>query len=173
MSEGTIAPRTDGVKRKGEIEECQRRASARRPHRQLLYAPVPRLSDVDLVFIPAIDGVDRPEFLQLLAGPTELAQHLSIEIDFIDVAVDIEIVRGVRIRHIKGGPSARRDADRPRGAHIAELSLERTVSVEHLNATIAAIGDVETALCVEGETRRHVELAGLGSALTPVLEIRA
>src|SRR5262245_23855232 len=44
-----------------------------RMQRELLDAPVGDFAHVELVFVPAIDLVDRPELLDQLAGFTELA----------------------------------------------------------------------------------------------------
>src|SRR4051812_42545568 len=65
---------------------------------------------------------------------------------------------------------SRRDADRPRRADPFDLSLERPFTVEHLNALIAAIGDIHAALRVDINRVRRVELALPASACAPRLE---
>ena len=64
----------------------------------------------------------------------------------------------------------RRDADRPRRPADAEFLLEFAVAVEHLDAAIGAVGDVEIAVGVADDAVRGVELAGAGAALAPVLD---
>src|SRR5258707_6333636 len=47
-----------------------------------------------------------------------------------------------------------------------ELALEGALPVEHLDAPVAAVGDVDVALRVGGDRVRRVELAGLPALTT-------
>ena len=55
---------------------------------------------------------------------------------------------------------ARRDADRPRVADVVVDRLEVQVVVEHLDARVAAVADVDVALRVDRDRVRRVQLAG-------------
>ena len=57
---------------------------------------------------------------------------------------------------------ARRDAHRPRRADVVVDRAQLQIVVEHLDAAVAAIGDVDVALRVDLKRVRHVELAGPG-----------
>ena len=72
---------------------------------------------------------------------------------------DIEMLRG-----------ATRDAHRNRRADVAELRLERAGIVEHLDALIARVGDIDIALRVEGDRLDAAELSGTITRRAPVRE---
>src|SRR5262249_60813700 len=59
--------------------------------------------------------------------------------------------------------------DRARCAHVGDLRLERPFAVEHLNALVASIRDVEVAVRVGRQPADAVELALTGSGLAPGL----
>ena len=128
------------------------------------------------------------ELTGLLAGVTEGAQHLAVEGELVDASG-----HGVRAVEILRGP--RRDADRPRrpggregvgiGArhraehHVRLLQVrhvdrddaeQRPPRVEHLDAPVRAVPDVDVALGIAGDGVQRVELARRGTALAPRLE---
>src|SRR5581483_132850 len=153
---------------------------------ELLHAPVQHLGDVELVFRGAGHFVYPAELLELLAGFPEYAEDLAVERQLIDAA-------GKRVGAVKHLPLTRRDADRPRrarslrsfhvlGRHVADrrtrrVTVERNldydlaqklaIAVEDLNATVAAIADVDISLCVGGNRVRGIEFARLIAALAP------
>ena len=55
-------------------------------------------------------------------------------------------------------------------AHVLDLGLERAVVVEHLNALVAHIGDVDVALGIDGDGVGNIELAGFGTGRAPGLD---
>ena len=71
-----------------------------RPQRQSLHPPVAQLADEQLVLGPAIDGVHETEFLQLLAGPAELADDLPVQVHLVDRGV-FHAIRIAGMRHVR------------------------------------------------------------------------
>src|SRR5437899_7206898 len=60
------------------------------------------------------------------------------------------------------------EAGRP--VHVHPLRLELAVAVEHLNAMVLAVGDVDPAVGIAADVVRDVELARVGPRLTPRAE---
>ena len=50
---------------------------------------------------------------------------------------------------------------------FGDLRLEVAVAVEHLDALVAGVGDVDVALRVDRDAVQRVELPGLGAASGP------
>src|SRR5882762_8168122 len=158
--------------------------------RQFLDAPVQNFSDIKFVFRGAGDGVDPAELAGLFAGFAEYAENFSLEAEFVDAA-------GVGVGGVEDLIRAGRDAQSPRraGGHGAgvrgglgadggasvggsgnidgDLAEEFSIGVEYLDAAIAAIGDVDIVLCVDGDAVRNVELAGLVAGFAPGFEPNA
>src|SRR5213594_1317855 len=57
--------------------------------------------------------------------------------------------------------------------HVVPLGLELAVPVEHLDAMVLAVGDVDPAVPATADVVRNVELAGIGAGLAPRAEQRA
>src|ERR1700730_6635648 len=141
-----------------------------RVQRELLHAPVRNFTDVELIFVPAVDFVDRSEFLQLLAGLAELAEDLAIELHLVDFAVVIEITGTVGVRAVEVLVRARRDTHGPRRAYVEEHRFQSAIVVEHLNAAIAAIADVHVAPRIDRDRVHGIELAGTVAQRPPRLD---
>src|SRR5678816_1770329 len=124
------------------------RRIGRRLEQQLLRAPVRQLADDDAVRITAIDLVHRAELLQLLAGLAEAADDLPVQLHLVELAV-VEVVRVVRVRREEVLMRARRDAHRPRRADVQVLCLEVQLVVEHLDAVVGAVRNVDVALRID------------------------
>src|SRR5262249_19781764 len=163
-----------------------------RVQHQLLHAPVEQLRDIEQILRRAGDFVNPSELLKLFARFAEHAEHLAVERQLVDPAR--EGVGGVQHLVRPGGDAHRpgrprhhdlvgqrvdlRDvgvvADRGLRLRIvghvdSDLAQEGSLAVEHLDAAVAAVGDVEVALRVRGDRMRRVELAGLGTAVAPGL----
>src|SRR5262249_50547529 len=89
----------------------------------------------------------------------EPAQHVTFEILFVDFPAGIGAVEELLALRIR-----RRDADRPRRADIADNTNGVEVGIEHLNALVAPVSDVDVALGVRGNSMGRVELARPRSA---------
>ena len=135
--------------------------------------------------------MDPAELLQLLPGFAEHAQQLSVQGQLEHAARErvgsVEHLlrpgrdahRPRRAGHHRLRPAPRLDlreirqvADRGARLRIVgnvdrELTLERPLAVEHLDAPVAAVGDVDVALRVGGDRVRRVELAGLRALAAP------
>ena len=99
-------------------------------------------------------ALTRAEFLQQLAGSAELADELAVEIHLVDLAVDVDVRRAGLSSTRRGtgaGPGVMQM--RARRADVQELRLEVAVAVEHLDAPVAAVGDVDDALRVDRDAR--------------------
>src|SRR5688500_15272790 len=70
----------------------RRRRRRRGFERHFLHAPIAELADIELVLAAAVDGIHRPEFLQHLPRPPELADDPAVERHLEDLAVVIEVV---------------------------------------------------------------------------------
>src|SRR5258706_14993727 len=135
--------------------------------RHLRHAPVADLGGPELVLASALKLVDAVELLRETARLAELAEQLAGQIDFVDLAFDVDVLRGIRVRHIHHLTRARRDADGARRPDVQESTLQISIAVEHLDAAVAGIGDIHEALRVDRDAPRLAELAGRGSGLAP------
>src|SRR5439155_25664918 len=126
--------------------------------RNLLCAPVPDLTDDQIVFGPAVERVDDTELLRQLACLAELADDLSIQLQLVDLAV-VHALGIVRVGAVQILRRAAGDADRLRHPDAGDLRLEGAFAVEHLNAVVAGIGHVEIARRITGDAANVVELS--------------
>src|SRR5262245_46059183 len=160
-----------------------------RAQHQLLHAPVQDLGDVELVLGRAGDLVNPSELLGLLARAAQIAQYLAFQGQFVDAP-------GIGIGAVEHLVRPRRDAERPRRAgreaaaglqiigeiwlvadrrfgvlverHVdLDLALEVAVAVEHLDAPVVAVADIDQALRVGGDAVHEAELAGTFAVLAP------
>src|SRR4029077_12384857 len=126
--------------------------------------------DEKVVLIAAIDGVHGAEFLGHLAGAAELADDGSIQFDLVDFAGLVDVARRIGIGDVEHRIGTGGQADRLRVSEIADLRLEGAVIVEDLDAVVVAVGDVNIALCIHGDTADIVELALARALLAPALD---
>src|SRR5262249_10809561 len=110
---------------------------------QLLNAPVKDFGDIQHILGWAGDFVNPAELLELLAGFTEHAQHLTVEAELIDTA-------GMRIgavEHLLPVRTGRGDAQGPRRARAERAALRRTLRKVGLVADsgpgIRVVGNVD------------------------------
>src|ERR1700733_7196046 len=118
----------------------------------LLHAPVQHVGYKNLIARADRDVMRLAVFACCLARPGagHHAQHVAVEIELHDLA-------GVAVRQ----PDVVRAHEQPaRRARMLGLADIVEVSVEHLNAGIVAVGDVEQALVVEHQRVRQIEFAG-------------
>src|SRR5713101_2330972 len=141
-----------------------------RMQRELLHSPVAGFADVQVVLAAAINGIGRAELFQLLSRFAEPADQPAGEIHLVDFAVDVKIGRGIGIAAVEVLARPGRDADRRRSADVHELRLEVAVAVEHLNPSVAAVGDVDGALRIDRNPAWRVELTGRRPSGTPRLD---
>src|SRR5258706_6591323 len=156
---------------------------------QLLHSPIEQLGDEDHVLRWAGDRMNPAELLQLLARLPEHAEDLSVEAELVQpprvgIGGEQDLVR------------AGRDAKRPRSAGSegallrvrirlvadrgASVAVERNVdrdgaqevavAVEHLDAPVEAIGDVDVSLRIGGDVVGRIELARFVTAIAPRLQ---
>src|SRR6266699_1077611 len=64
---------------------------------QLLHSPVHELSDVQGVGIAAVNLVDHAEFLELLAGAADTAEHRPVQLHFVNLAIQEGILGRVGV----------------------------------------------------------------------------
>src|SRR5579871_45924 len=144
-----------------------------RVQQELLHPPVQQLGGVHLVFRGTGQLMNPAKLLELATSAAKPPQHLTVERHLIDASRkcigDIEnLMRGWR------------DADGPRGAWLIDggrrglkdwtrIGWHRDVDVEdvehlpggiqHLNAAVATVRDVETILRVDDHRVQRTELA--------------
>src|SRR5260370_11568271 len=139
--------------------------------RYLLDSQIADLADIEVVLAAAIDGVDEIELLRGPPGLAELADNGAVELELVDLAGDIDVVRGIGVRRIKHLVRPGRDAQRLGRTHIRDLCLEGAIAVEHLDALIAGVGDIDVALRVDRDRAGGgAELARLGALRAPRLD---
>ena len=63
--------------------------------RELLHSQVANLANVERVFVAAVDGIQRPELLRQLTRSAKLADPRSIQAQFVNLAIVIDIVGGI------------------------------------------------------------------------------
>ena len=54
-----------------------------------------------------------------------------------------------------------------RAVQVLPLCLELTIAVEHLDAVVLAVGNIDPAIGIAADVMYDVELAGIGAGLTP------
>src|SRR5262245_21124027 len=140
--------------------------------RQLLYAPVGDFADVELCLAPAIHLVDRSKLLDQFARRPEFTEDFAVERQLVDLAV-VHRRGWIRLGGAQVLRWARRDAGRRRRTDGDELRLERALGVEHLDAIVATVADVDEPLRVDRHRVRDIELSRCSAARTPRLEILA
>src|SRR5690348_10315379 len=109
--------------------------------RNLLHAPVLRFAGIQLGLARAVDLVHPVELADLLAERSEPADHLAFEIGLVDLAAGIGAVDELLALRVR-----RRNAHAPRRAHVADDADRVQIRIEHLDARVAAIADVNVAL---------------------------
>src|SRR5258706_11445499 len=97
--------------------------------------------------------MDPAELFHLLSGGAEFAEHMPLEIEFVNRA------DGVRAVEILLRP--RRDADRPGSANARPHRAQREIIVKNLNAAVPPIAYINVALGVSRNRVRSAELTGL------------
>src|SRR4051794_2746568 len=159
---------------------------------QFLHPPVQDFRSVDLVLGRTGQFVDPAELLELLSGLSEDTEDLAIETELVDAA-------GIGVRAVQHLVWRRRDAQRPWragrkaaaalqiGAQVGlvadsraririernidlDFALEGAVAIEHLDAPVVAIPDIDIALRIGGDGMHQVELARPLALLAPRLD---
>src|SRR6266852_4962895 len=152
-----------------------------------LDATVQNFGDIEFVFGGAGDFVSPAELSDLLAGFAEDAENFSVEREFVDAAG--ESVGGVEHLILPG-----RDANGPgrAGCHGAggggglvadggagvgidgnidgDDAKEFSISIEDLDAAVAAVRDVNIVVRIDRDAVRGVVLAGLVAGFAPGFE---
>src|ERR1700676_2485214 len=101
-------------------------ASWSRMQYQLLHPPVRQLAHEDLARIAAIDLMHCAQFLDQLAGLTELAQDAPVEFHFVDLTV-VHGSAGIGIGSIQIRMGSPRNANRVRRADAGVLRFEVSI----------------------------------------------
>src|SRR5256886_2929931 len=154
---------------------------------EFLDAPVQEFGDVQLVRGGTSNFVNPSELAGLFAGFAEDAEDSSIKRKFVDAA-------GKSVGSIEDLIWSGRDAESPgragrhrascgrrfvadggagvggRGNIDCELAEKLSVGIENLDAAVAAVGDINVVLRIDGDAVRDVELAGLIAGFAPGLE---
>src|ERR1051326_1931388 len=128
---------------------ASRPCGSRSVENEFLDAEIGKLADKESVFGTAVDGVDRPKFLEQPSGPAKFAKHRSIQPHPIYLAGDIDIVPRIGIGNVENRIGSPADAHRLCVAEVGKRGLEDAVIVEHLDALVAAIAGVDVALRVQ------------------------
>src|SRR5438552_18781742 len=160
-----------------------------RLEQQLLHAPVRGLGDVDFILRRAGELVAAGKFLEVASRPADHAQHLALERQLEDAAGEGRLAEKEHLVRVCAGRNAERvrRADRlrqPRASrgvavggdgarlrrHInGEHALEGAVGVEHLDATVGAVADVDVVIVVDRDGVRGAELSLAGALRAPRL----
>src|SRR6516162_233427 len=96
----------------------------------------------------ALGGIDadaRPDIGHVVIDPHAAADLADVE------------ARVAPTLHVKAG----------RAVHVVPLPLVFAVAVEHLDAVVLAVGDIDPAIRVTADVVRDVELAGIGAGFAP------
>jgi len=130
----------------------------------------------DIHITSGVDGksVRRQKFSELCSGwrLAETANQLSLMIDNADARAEV----GDIAAHRGGGPDLADVKDRmvsvwhiqsARAVQVLPLCLEPTVAVEYLDTVVLAVGYVDLAIGITADVMHDVELAGIGTRLTP------
>src|SRR5216117_1869839 len=105
---------------------------------QFLYSKIGELTNKESVFAAAVDGINRPEFLEQPSGAAKFAENRSVQPHPVYLTSAIDIVPRIGIGNIEDGIGSFGDAHRLRVAKVRNCSLEDTVVVKHLDAPVAA-----------------------------------
>src|SRR5439155_4075310 len=119
---------------------------------QLSHVGAVDLGDVDRALL--VDG-DRGRILE----PVDALDHSAI--------LDAGDVQAVALGAVDDVEAIALDEDAPRRAEIRPLRDELAALIEHLDALVAAIADVEPPLRIDGDAVRLVELSRLGPLAAP------
>src|ERR1051326_965142 len=161
------SPEADTCATRGPRKASVCRRVLVRMQQELLHAPIQNFGDVECVLVRAGDGMHPTELLELFSRAAEHPQHLAIERQLVEAAGerigDVEHLIGRR-RDAQCPWRARRHgaalfqivrqvglvADRRLGVGIgrnvdAQRALIFAVAVEHLDAAVVAVGDVDHA----------------------------
>src|SRR5262245_42023225 len=99
-----------------------------------------------------------------MAKPAEqFARRIHLE----DLAVVVDVLRRIRVGDVHHLPRSLGDADGARRADVEELRLEIAIGVEHLDAPVARVGNVDEALRVDRDAAWLAELTVRGPGLAP------
>jgi hypothetical protein len=133
---------------------------------RILNAPVERVGDEDLVARADRDVMRLAVFAERLALPRTF--------DFADdVAVQVELHDLADVAVCEPDVLVRPHAQAARGARVLRLADVAAVRIEHLDARVVAVGDVEQPLVVGDERMRQVEVARPAPLPVPGLDIIA
>src|SRR5215467_915038 len=136
---------------------------------QFLYSKIGKLSDKESVFAAAVDGVNRPEFLEQPAGTAKFAEDGSVQAHPVYLTGTIDIVPRIGIGNIEDGVGSLGDTHRLCVAEVRKCCLEDAVVIKYLNAFVAAIAGVDVALRVHCNAQNISELAGSCASFAPGL----
>src|SRR6516162_8116881 len=81
--------------------------------------------------------------------------------------IPVDLTGGPALADIDERVAAGRHAHAVRPMQIVPLGLELAVAVEHLDAVVLAVGNVDPTVGVAADVVRNVELAGVGPRLAP------
>src|SRR5262249_9607286 len=100
------------------------------------------------------------------------ADQLALMIDDADARAqirDIPADRGGRpdLADIKDRLVPVWHAEPARAVQVLPLCLELAIAVEHLNAVVLAVGDIDPAIGITADVMHDVELAGISTRLAP------
>src|SRR5262245_13528383 len=130
----------------------------------------------DIHIASRVDGkpVRRQEFAELGSGRclAKTADQLALMIDNADARAevgDITADRGGRadLADVKDRFVAVRHAQPARTVQVLPLCLELAVAVEHLDAVVFAVRDIDPAIGVAADVVHDVEFAFAGTGFTP------
>src|SRR4051812_49255008 len=110
---------------------------------QFLHSKIGKLTDKESVIAAAVDGVNRPEFLEQPSGPAKFAEDRSVQAHPIYLTRPIDVVPRIGIGNIENGIDSLGDAHRLCVADVRKCGLEDAVVVKHLDAPVAAIASVD------------------------------
>src|SRR5258707_13598069 len=129
---------------------------------------ITNLADIEVVLAAAVDGVDEVELLRGPPGLAEFADHGGVELQLIDLAGDVDVVWRIGVRRVEHLVRPRRDAERLGRADTGDLRLEGAVTVEHLDALVAGVGNVDIALGIDRDRAGGgADLARFGALRAP------
>src|SRR5258708_20554173 len=92
--------------------------------RHLLNPQIADFADKEVVLASAVDGVDEVEFLRGPPGLAEFADHGAVELQLIDLAGDVDVVRRIGVRRVNHLLRPRPDAERLRRPDPDNLRLQ-------------------------------------------------